>query len=174
MIDTVSLKHWQNAQTSDLAAKWHPWLSDDGSLTTRLTQLAKGDFHVEILNEGWGKARADEHSALSVKPGDDVWIREVLLFGEDKPWVYARTVMNQAAINGELKEFTKVGTRPLGAILFNSDVCTRGPIDVALAELSSIDLPRPSRRSCFYYANHPIIVAESFLPAFEDAINSDN
>lgn len=171
--NSITLQRWLTTLDAkfDLPI-WQHWLTDQGSLTERLTLLARGDFHVEVLREGWANARSDEHKALGAVSDQPIWVREVVLYGADQPWVYARTAMQADAVNNALSEFTTLGNRPLGAVLFNNPKCVRGEIDTGMAQLATLTSARPSRRSCFQYLNHPIIVAESFLPAFEHAITS--
>jgi len=148
---------------------WADWLLNDCSLTQRLTEQAQGDFHVEVLNEGFSTPNADEQARLNLKPGARVWIREVNLYGGDAAWVYARTLIPEEGILGELNRLAKIGNRPLGAILFNDKRVRRGPIETANTLIAGESMPRPTRRSCFTFNDHAIMVAESFLSAFEDA-----
>jgi len=148
---------------------WADWLLNEGSLTQRLTLLAKGDFHVEVLSEGFSLPSPDEQLRLDLSPDDQVWIREVKLYGADTAWVYARTLIPEAGILGELNKLASIGNRPLGAILFNDKLVKRGPIETSAKAVVGESSLRPTRRSCFKYNNHAIMVAESFLTAFEDA-----
>ncbi len=146
------------------------WLFDEGSLTRRLTALAGGAFSVRPLQEGWQILRDDECAALDAPAASEGWVREVLLCGQDAPWVFARSVATRAALEGSGLDLATLGSRSLGELLFCDQAFARGP-------LTACRYPRPwlpaplaadglwARRSCFRRNGLGLLVAEVFLPA---------
>lgn len=146
------------------------WLQEAGSLTRRLTALAGGAFHVELLGEGWQPLRADECAALACAPGSEGWVREVLLCGAGQPWVFARSVASRAALQQEPFALDQLGVQPLGHLLFSDPAFQRGPIEVCRypQEALPAEQRQPellARRSLFRRGVLGLLVAEVFLPA---------
>jgi len=89
---TVKNKHHDLLNSALPCVK--PWLLAQGSLTQQLRTFAGGKFRVLPLQESLQHPKADEIKQLRIKPSQRVWVREVLLFGDDPaPWVHARSVM---------------------------------------------------------------------------------
>lgn len=143
------------------------WLADGGSLTRRLVRLSDGQFHVQILEEGW--QRADRLSLQDCFPafamGRLMWSRSVLLCGRDQPWVVAHTLIPVDSLRGGLRQLSRLSDRPLGSILFRQRQIHRGAMQFAAG-----DEGVPGRRSLFRRGNRPLLVAEFFLPALQRII----
>lgn len=142
------------------------WLLDKGSLTQRLVGLSRGDFQVEVLRRGFRPALPLEQQALATGPRHWPFVREVNLHCFGQPWVYARTIIPTSSLQGRAQGLTRLGNKPLGAILFSDPRIERGPIRV-------IHLPAPltpwqqdlwGRCSLFYLDRNPLLVSEYFLP----------
>lgn len=150
------------------------WLGEEGSLTRRLTALAGGDFHVELLAEGWQGLRADECQALGCAAGSEGWVREVLLCGRGEPWVFARSVAARQALQQEPFALDQLGVQPLGHLLFSDHAFQRGPIETCLWPAQALPLAQRhagllARRSLFRRGVLGVLVAEVFLPALWQA-----
>lgn len=108
--------------------------------------------------------------------GDAVLVREVLLYGNGLPVVFAQSVLPRKSLQGEWRRLGKLGNKPLGAVLFANPKVRRTPLSYkkltpnhalyrnAIRHLTS----RPdflwARRSLFsLHCNH-IMVTEVFLP----------
>jgi chorismate--pyruvate lyase len=106
------------------------------------------------------------------------------------PWVFARTLIPQIILDSQHKnnghqpnDFTRLGTRPLGELLFNSPDITPGNIEVAqfetcgrLAALATslnqkVNSSLWGRRRYFNLYGSQLIVSEIFLPAAVEYIN---
>jgi len=151
------------------------WLLDGGSLTRRLTHLAAGDFFVQPLQEGWQSLRGDECTALGVAPESIGWVREVYLQGGGRPWIFARSVAAQTALLASGFDFSQLGSRSLGELLFCQQDFIRGEIELCRypppllpPEVRSAGLW--GRRSCFYRGVPVVMVAEIWLPELLDKI----
>jgi len=145
------------------------WLLDPGSLTRRLTQLAAGDFSVRVLHTGWQALRADECTALGVIAGSSGWVREVYLFGQGQPWVFARSVAAREALHGAGFEIGEIGEQSLGEVLFRDASFIRSVLE--LCWYPPVWLPPEARtdhllarRSCFRREALGVLVAEVCLP----------
>lgn len=155
-------------------ASLRSWLLDKGSLTAKLIELSRGNFHVQVVRQVYARPSRSEAEALGIAPHSLSLIREVVLMGHNQPWVFARSVLPVSSLTGKLRHLRKQGSRPLGAFLFSQPQLTRSPIALALinrhhnyvpAELIG-DSPVWGRRSIFYVDGQPLLVSEVFLPEF--------
>lgn len=144
------------------------WLLDRGSLTDRLLARSAGDFHVELIGQRRGTAKPDEARALGLGLRQAVIIREVILCGRNEPWVFARSILPEKSLSHSLRHLKRLGSKPLGAVLFADPHMHRGPIEVA--RINAPELPARiacdtwGRRSVFYLQKQPLLVSEVFLP----------
>jgi len=172
------LQHKQHA----IAPTLQNWLLDKTSLTEKLVEKSKGRFRVEVLQQRIQRIRLSEHRALHIKSRRWAVVREVILYGNNTPWVYARTVIPLNTLQGSLRRLHYLGNKPLGRQLFSHPNMTREPLEVA--ELSPHHLPNIilsdigqssplnntsklpiwGRRSVFRLTNKPLLVSEVFLP----------
>lgn len=154
------------------------WLLDKGSLTAKLVQLSHGDFQVKVMRQLRMRANPSEAFALGIKPYHLCLLREVVLLGQNQPWVFARSLLPLSSLTGKLRHLRKQGKRPLGAFLFSQPQLRRSAIALSLisrhhayvpAELftpASQDVSLWGRRSVFYVSGKPLLVSEVFLPDF--------
>ncbi|ARD24309.1 MULTISPECIES: chorismate lyase [Shewanella] len=155
------------------------WLLATGSLTQKLKSCCQ-DFEVKVLGEHLTNPLAGECPNQS-----RVWVREVLLCLDGKPWVFARTLIPESLTEHQQHNFKRLGSRPLGELLFSSNDIVPGKIEVAefescskLAQLATslsqaVSEPLWGRRRYFTLADQQIIVSEIFLPAAVKIINSE-
>jgi len=180
----------QNAHSQKIV-RWHthgrfnlhcpkiliPWLQDTGSLTASLIAQSNNQFHVKVLFQGFGKIREDERKALGLKPYQAAVVREVILFGKNRPWVFARSLLPLSSLTGRLRQLRKASSKPLGAFLFKQPNLKRSPIEIA--KIDSHYLPTLiaqsawGRRSVFYVDNKPLLVSEIFLSDFLETIKGN-
>lgn len=175
----MKLPEWRSADHPDTlpASPLANWLSDQGSLTVRLTQAGPGDFRVELLGQQVQAARADEAAALGLDEQAQAWVREVLLHTAGAPRVFARSVAPLAAIEASGLGLDELGTRSLGELLFNDARIQRGPIEVS--RYPARWLPEPvrsegcwARRSLFTNGPLRLLVCEVFLDDWPPASGS--
>lgn len=154
------------------------WLFDSGSLTQRLTALSAGTFGVSVLQEGWLPLRDDECAIFDVDRSSQGWVREVFLFGEEQPWVFARSVALRSELEGSDLVLHGLGSRPLGELLFSQKNFQRGAIQATRYPSEWLPVATRSeglwcRRSCFQHDALGVLVAEVFLPAFWQRLRVD-
>lgn len=167
----LSLSHPRQQRPSSTLRSW---LEDAGSLTARLIAESGGQFRVEVLRQVIALPSRSEQQALGMKRPSYALIREVVLYGHDQPWVFARSLLPLSSLTGSLRHLRKQGTRPLGAFLFSQPRLVRSPIAVAAISHDHAYVPAAlmgdkllwGRRSVFYLANKPLLVSEVFLPVF--------
>lgn len=177
---TASGRFGRNPRWFDSRQHWRPspppklrrWLLAEGSLTRHLVRASGGDFRVERISQDWRRPTLSEARLLGIDPQRYALIREVILWGRGEPWVYARSVIPFASVQGELRRLRKLRNSSLGALLFRHPHLTRTPFEIARVDA---DLLPPAlcgntaawaRRSRFAIRNQRLIVGEIFLDAF--------
>ena len=93
-------------QEEQLGKEEKLWLMSQDSLTHRLK--AQGNLSIQILHEGW-----------IAHPKYQVWQRDVLLCVQQKPWIFARTIIPQPLLLELPFKVCNLGIKPLGEQLFN-------------------------------------------------------
>lgn len=152
-----------------LPADMKPWLLASGSLTRQLTQLAGGQFRVEPLRQSFERIYLHESQLMGTAIDQQAWVREVYLYGADaEPWVKARSIVPVQSLKGQGLRLRYLKNRSLGSLLFarSAPHCIR---QIAL-------LPEGwTRRSLYLWHQRPLIVQETFLPAFQHyLLNKDS
>ena len=154
---------------------YRQWLIDDGSLTSRLQLLSNG-FAVQPLSLRNARPQIDEAMLLGLQPRSYALLREVYLYCENRPVVFAHSVLPHASLRGDWQKLGGLGTRPLGAALFADPRVVRTPLSYcklsshhplfarATAALDEMPGELWARRSVFLLKNWPILVTEVFLP----------
>ncbi len=152
------------------------WLTGEGSLTAKLVAHS-GAFRVQRLRQHTGLCLADEASMIGMARRGRVWAREVLLRCDERPVVFAHTVVPMSASAGDWPLFNALGERSLGSTLFGDPAVSRGPLEFARirdghplmqrarAALGT-DLPVLYARRCLYRRHRgSLLVTEVFLPS---------
>lgn len=166
---------WQNQPSEQISTLLMDWLFDPTSLTARLKQHCQ-TFYVEVLGQEVIACPANEACEI-VRTGEKVLAREVLLYCDNKPHVFARSLLPLTSLTGEQTLLAELGNKPLGQVIFNNPSLERKLIQIAafsrqssvgqLAENLSLTVSNTlwGRRSLFYLEDKPLVVAEVFLPA---------
>lgn len=152
------------------------WLLDEGSLTKRLV-AASAHFHVRVLDQHFARPRAHERRLLQLPERQQCLVREVILHCDQRPVVFARSLLPLDTLNGPLRYLRKLGSLPLGALLFANPGLRREEFEIAHAAASAFDVPQLTgthdeplwgRRSLFRLRGKQLLVGEIFLPAARD------
>ena len=156
-----------------------PWLIDNGSLTRKLVALSKDQFEVQVLRQEVATPDAAEANALKMTQQTPVMIREVVLKGRGRPWVFARSILPMTTMTGRLAGLRTLSNQPLGELLFQDPSMTREPLEMAClparilsvpAALAAGDEPLWARRSVFFLDQKPLLVSEVFLSEFKPEV----
>ncbi|WP_343841325.1 chorismate--pyruvate lyase family protein [Bowmanella denitrificans] len=145
------------------------WLLDTSSLTERLQSHCR-HFRVQLLGQQLLPLLDNEKAPMQNQPCQ---VREVLLWGEEHPWVFARSLLPESLVQEGMRELAALGEQSLGKVLFNNSDCLREPFELTrlgtehelmtrLGLRCSHDLW--GRRSRFSYKHWHMMVAEIFLP----------
>jgi chorismate--pyruvate lyase len=165
---------WQSPEGVSLNENLLSWLLDPSSLTARLSECCK-HFRVEVLGQEIQPCSIEE-STNDIDVAEQVLVREVLLFCDDIPQVFARSLLPLKSLTGEEQELAHLGNQSLGQVLFGKKDLYRKCIEISAFHQSSevsklarhLELPSQTqlwgRRSTFMLHDKPLMVAEIFLP----------
>jgi chorismate--pyruvate lyase len=177
---------WQspsNENISLLPTCLKDWLLDEGSLTARLKGYCK-HFQVKVIGEEQQLCTAAEACNL-ITVGEPILVREVLLYCDGVPQVFARSLLPLNSLVGKAKALANLGEQPLGQVLFNNPSLQRQRLELSsfsgdssvvvlaksLSQQTSFEYTSAlvkkelwGRRSIFILENKPLMVAEVFLP----------
>ncbi|MDF2867090.1 MAG: chorismate--pyruvate lyase [Gammaproteobacteria bacterium] len=173
--------NWQSYKSISMASMpeaVRERLLDSGSLTCYLEQHAQKSFNVEVVNTGWLYAKPSEVQYLGIHPREKIWVREVFLRCDRNIKVYAWSVFPESTITGKYKGLQRLGSKPLGKILFNQSNVIRSEFEIAqiandhpLYQKITRELHNKpeflwARRSVFKLDDKPLLVNEVFMPSF--------
>ncbi|WP_036770256.1 chorismate lyase [Photorhabdus australis] len=148
---------WLSMNSSDFPDEILDWLMELGSMTRRFEQYC-GHVHVVPFRECFitGEEIADESEHLPTS--QRYWLREIVLYGDNIPWLLGRTLIPEATLTGPDEKLVDLGTVPLGRYLFSSNKLTRDYIQRGKHG------NRWARRSLLRLSGKPLLLTEVFLP----------
>lgn len=149
--------HWQDTtslQTTLLPNNIQSWLLEQGSLTTKLKQYCR-EFEIKVQSEK--RIKKIYQNEIEVLPDTQYWCREVVLYGDDIPWVAARTLISIPLLN-DYQELLQLGNMPIGEWLFKQKL-ERQKMQWSLDK----NTQRYARRSLFLIQQMPLLITELFL-----------
>ena len=153
------------------------WLTGGASLTAKLKSRSQA-FRVECLHQRSARCLRDEAAALGLTVAGRVWEREVLLRCDNRPVVFAHTVVPVTATAADWPLFSALGNASLGSTLFGDRQVGRGTLEFARLKEGHPLLLRARAalgadagsvlyaRRCLYRRNRgTLLVTEVFLPS---------
>ena len=93
------------------------WLNEPGSITSRIKSFS--DFKLKLLRDGPGEVDASEDD-LIISNYRENNIREVLLYSNEEPLIYAKSIIPLETIRLGLGVLGNLKENPLGDILFSN------------------------------------------------------
>lgn len=156
------------------------WLTDSMSLTKKLVARCER-FRVQPLAQQHALALADEFAEVALPRRVQVHEREVFLRCDEKPVVYAHTIVPLSATASDWPFFGRLGERSLGTTLFGDPRVARGELQyarlheqhpLALRAKAALNVglrgPLFARRCVYKRGNGLLLVTEVFLPEIKN------
>jgi chorismate lyase len=151
------------------------WTYEFGSLTKRLRAIYGDGVAVNVLFEHWRVPFLSERRLLHLHEQRLCLTREVLLHIDNTPLILARTIIPSTTIKFAQRSLTRLGTRPLGEVIFSYPHLERVAMDVTLIQpntwtnralqLADIQPAIWGRRTVYAIEHKPLLVSEFFLPS---------
>ncbi|AGF76092.1 chorismate lyase [Bartonella vinsonii] len=149
---------WLSDQDPSIPENIRDWLMEANSMTLRLENYCTC-IHVEPQRECFITRDKLKEEAQHLPVSSRYWLREVILMGDNQPWLLGRTVIPQETLLGHNQALMHLSTIPLGHYLFNSGKLTRDYIHIGQKNALW------ARRSRLRLANKPLLLTELFLAA---------
>ncbi|WP_332060499.1 chorismate lyase [Bartonella sp. CB74] len=149
---------WLSDQDPPVPADIHDWLMETGSMTRRLENYCTC-VRVEPQRECFITRDKLEEEAEHLPNSTRYWLREVILMGDNQPWLLGRTVIPQETLSEDNQALMSLGSVPLGRYLFSSGQLTRDYIHIGRQNTLW------ARRSRLRLADKPLLLTELFLSA---------
>ncbi|WP_150137698.1 chorismate lyase [Candidatus Enterovibrio escicola] len=137
------------------------WLRELHSMTDRLKCYCV-TLDVNVLGLHQCEVNVLTESERSLLGNEACFVREVLLFGDNMPWLYARTLVPMSTLTEQEEDIVYLGAVPLGQRVFSRTNARRDEIEVATVVIEGKTLL--ARRSRLWANNKPMLVSELFLP----------
>lgn len=144
-------------------------LQSSGSLTQRLELLSGKPLKVVITHQGLGRLTHAQQRLFAVgrNPRQTLaWIRKSTLFG-DEAWIQATTLMPISELCGNAKRLPKLGTTPIGYVLFKKK--QQLPCARTYLKIESL----PARQSLYDWQGRQLLIEEVFLPPLSQRLWQD-
>ena len=93
------------------------WLNEPGSITSRIKSFS--NFRLKLLRDGPGEVDITEDD-LIVANYEENNTREVILYSDEKPLIYAKSIIPLETIRLGLSILGNLKENPLGDILFSN------------------------------------------------------
>lgn len=149
--------HFFDSLPSELSPAYLDWLLLEDSMTKRFEQHCR-QVTVRIVREAFISPDDCLAEAGLLPPSERYWLREIILCGDDEPWLLGRTVVPESTLEGPELALRRLGNTPLGRYLFSSSSLTRDYIQIGRSEALW------GRRSRLRLSGKPLLLTEIFLP----------
>lgn len=146
------------------------WLNESESLTQRLRNQFE-NIRVQVLFEKQETPFLTERRMLNLLEQRYCLVREVILLSNQTPLILARTVIPAETLKIAQGNLARLGSRPLGEILFSAPSLERLSLGMARIEPNQwamnlgISATLWGRRTQYSIYKQPMLVSEFFLPS---------
>ncbi|MFC0180793.1 chorismate lyase [Thorsellia kenyensis] len=139
------------------------WLLEMGSLTKRFEQ-ATASVKIVPHVEHFITVKSDVQHFLEAE-ASIFWQRDITLYGNDMPWLIARTLVPKKALLDDYHKLVDLGTVPLGRYLFSHPTLQRTQFEIAEISIKINELSKDLFQKLFrnestihpYQASHKSI-----------------
>lgn len=154
--------------------KVQSWIYESGSLTKRIKEHYQDAFSLSVLFHQWKRPFLSETRSLCLPGNKYCLTREVLLSAHEQPLILARTIIPVKTLKGAQRTLSRLGTRPLGEVIFCYPKLARLEMDIALIapgqwssaaqKIINHDQKIWGRRTVYAIQQRRMLVSEFFLP----------
>jgi chorismate--pyruvate lyase len=134
------------------------WLNEPGSITSRIKSFS--NFRLKLLRDGPGEVNAAEDD-LIISNYKENNIREVVLFSDEEPFIYAKSILPLETIRLGLSALGNLKENPLGDILFSNPEIKKKYM--LFAKFESNKRIFYGRKGIYTVKGYPFSVCEIFL-----------
>ena len=164
----------KNIQTEN---KFKFWLLDMKSLSYRIRNIAK--LEIIPIETRVSNIFLHEKKMFGYRKSEHLYLREVLIYADKSPIMYARTVLPSKYLRGFWHKIKKLNNRPLADIVFEKKIIIRSKFkfkkpsnnDNFSKKIKKLNLKNTkilaTRQSTFKNKNEKAVLTEVFFNNFE-------
>lgn len=165
--------HWFSTDyfvSETLPSQLKSWLNESQSLTKRLRNQFE-NIRVQVVFEKQQTPFLSEQRSLKLSAQRYCLVREVILLSNQTPLILARTVIPTKTLKIAQGNLARLGSRPLGEILFSAPSLERESFGIAKIEpiewTKELQITQPlwGRQTKYSISKQPMLVSEFFLPS---------
>ena len=134
------------------------WLNEHGSITSRIKSFS--NFRLKLLRDGPGEVNAAEDDLIITNYKENN-IREVVLFSDEEPFIYAKSILPHETIRLGLDALGNLKENPLGDILYSNPEIKKKYM--LFAKFESNKRIFYGRKGIYTVKGYPFSVCEIFL-----------
>ena len=134
------------------------WLTESGSITSRIKSFS--NFRLKLLRDGPGEVDTAEDD-LIIANYEKNNIREVVLYSDEEPFIYAKSILPLETIRLGLGALGNLKENPLGDILFSNPKIKKK--HMLFAKFESNKRIFYGRKGIYTVKGYPFSVCEIFL-----------
>ena len=134
------------------------WLNEPGSITSRIK--SSSNFRLKLLRDGPGEVNAAEDDLIITNYKENN-IREVVLFSDEEPFIFAKSILPLETIRLGLDALGNLKENPLGDILFSHPEIKKKYM--LFAKFESNRKKFYGRKGIYTVKGYPFSVCEIFL-----------
>jgi len=134
------------------------WLTESGSITSRIKSFS--NFRLKLLRDGPGEVDTAEDDLIITNYKENN-IREVVLFSDEEPFIYAKSILPLETIRLGLGALGNLKENPLGDILFSNPEIKKKYM--LFAKFESNKRIFYGRKGIYTVKGYPFSVCEIFL-----------
>ena len=124
-----SWKNFESIESKISKNEIRSWLLENGPITKRIKK--NGSFKLQLIQDELSFIEQEDADFIDCT-SNEIKLREVILFCNDEPIVFAQTIIPVETISKGLEQLGNLGNKPLGDILFEKDIFTKDKVVYAL------------------------------------------
>lgn len=154
----LPLIHWFSTTPPEISPKISDWLHESGSMTHRFEQHCQQVTVTPQQQQFIPPQELDDDERCLLPTSARYWLREIVLNGDDNPWLIGRTIIPEETLSGPEQALCYLGQQPLGRYLFSNKTLARDRLQFGRQGENW------ARRSLLYLSGKPLLLIELFLP----------
>ena len=178
--------HWRrkyNLNVSDLGIDlihMNHWIKNKSSLTDRIKKIANLKIKLVTNNYKNKNLLLSEKNFFPLHKAENIYLREVIIFANGVPIMYARTVLPRKYLRGYWNDIKKLNTNSLSRIVYENPSIKRSNFSYLAPSLNNKILKKNNllkidgknlvigRQSYFEYKRKNILLTEYFFEAINN------
>lgn len=156
------------------------WIKNKNSLTDRINKIANLKIKLVTNNHKNKNLLLSEKNFFPLYKAENIFLREVIIFADELPIMYARTVLPRKYLRGYWNDIKKLNTNSLSKVVYENPSIKRSNFSYLapsinnniLKKINSLKIESKNlaigRQSYFEYKRRNILLTEFFFEAINN------